>query len=85
MQTSFKCFNEHIQILNDATKELYLKAVKLIPLNPSKLRRSTGKIAIVRTFPGETTSIMNHYVKPTLEKIPDLIILDVGTNDIQYK
>ena len=28
---------------------------------------------------------MNHYVKPTLERNPQLVILHVGTNDIQQK
>ncbi|CAB4008165.1 Hypothetical predicted protein, partial [Paramuricea clavata] len=37
-------------------------------LSPSRLRRSTGKKIIVKTFPGATTSDMKHYIKPTLEK-----------------
>ncbi len=28
---------------------------------------------------------MKHYIKPTLEKNPQLVVLHVGTNDIQHK
>ena len=52
-------------------------------LNPSKLRGSTGKKISVKTFPGSTTSDTNHYVKPTLDRNPDLLVLHVGTNDVQ--
>ncbi len=31
-------------------------------LSPSRLRRSTGKKIIVKTFPGATTSDMKHYI-----------------------
>ena len=54
-------------------------------LSPSRLRRSTGKKIIVKTFPGATTSDMKHYIKPTLEKNPQLVVIHVGTNDIQHK
>ena len=54
-------------------------------LNPSKLRRSTGKKISVKTFPGATTSDMNHYVKPTLDRNPELLVLHVGTNNVQRK
>ena len=54
-------------------------------LNPSKLRRLTGKKISVKTFPGATTSDMNHYIKPTLDRNPELLVLHVGTNDVQRK
>ena len=53
-------------------------------LNPIKLRPSTGKKLVVKTFPGATTADMNYYVKPTLARNPQLVILHVGTNDIQH-
>ena len=37
---------------------------------------------VVKSFAGATTSDMSHYVKPTLNKKPDQIILHAGTNDI---
>ena len=40
---------------------------------------------MVKTFPGTSVADMKHYVKPTLEKNPELIILHVGTNDIPQK
>lgn len=54
-------------------------------LNPSRLRRSIGRKTIVKTFPGASVTDMKHYVKPTLEKNPELIVLHVGTNDIHQK
>ena len=51
-------------------------------LKPSRLQRSIGKKTVVKTFPGASVADMKHYVKPTLEKNPELIILHVGTNDI---
>ena len=43
-------------------------------LSPSRLRRSTGKKIIVKTFPGTTTSDMKHYIKPIYsgEKSPTI-------------
>jgi hypothetical protein len=54
-------------------------------LNPSRLRRTIGRKTIVKTFPGASVSDMKHYVKPTLDKNPELIVLHVGTNDIHLK
>lgn len=54
-------------------------------LKPSRLQRSIGKKTVVKTFPGASVADMKHYVKPTLEKNPELIILHVGTNDIPKK
>jgi hypothetical protein len=54
-------------------------------LNPSRLRRSIDRKTIVKTFPGASITDMKHYVKPTLEKNPELIVLHVGTNDIHQK
>ena len=36
----------------------------------------------VKSFPGAKTSCMKHYLIPTAEKKPDLIILHCGTNDL---
>ena len=54
-------------------------------LKPSRLQRSIGKKTVVKTFPGASVADMKHYVKPPLEKNPELIILHVGTNDIPQK
>ncbi|CAB4036106.1 Scavenger receptor cysteine-rich type 1 M130 [Paramuricea clavata] len=58
-------------------------AIKM--LNLSRLRRPIGRKTIVKTFPGASVTDMKHYVKPTLEKNPELIVLHVGTNDIHQK
>ena len=39
----------------------------------------------IKTFPGASIEDMLHYVKPTVEKQPDHIILHVGTNDLRSK
>ena len=38
---------------------------------------------VVKSFAGATTSCMHHYIKPTLEKDPDIVILHTGTNDLK--
>ena len=38
---------------------------------------------LVKTFPGAKVSDMKHYVKPTTDKIPEHLILHVGTNDLK--
>ncbi|XP_057289955.1 GATA zinc finger domain-containing protein 14-like [Hydractinia symbiolongicarpus] len=44
---------------------------------------NTKKITfILKSFPGATTEDMYEYVKPTMKKKPDNIILHVGTNDL---
>ena len=52
---------------------------------PARLQRSTNKKTIVKTSPGATVVDMNHYLKPTLEKNPELIVLHIGTNNIPKK
>ncbi|XP_057290348.1 uncharacterized protein LOC130613047 [Hydractinia symbiolongicarpus] len=41
-----------------------------------------NKRVILKSFPGATTEDMYEYVKPTMKKKPDNIILHVGTNDL---
>jgi hypothetical protein len=50
-------------------------------INPSKLRKSSKRNVLVKTFPGAKVNDMKHYVKPTTDKTPDHLILHVGTND----
>lgn len=54
-------------------------------LKPLKLSRSIGARVNVKTFPGATINDMSHYVQPTLKKQPKLVVLHVGTNDIQHR
>ena len=47
-----------------------------------KNRLKTGKHKVkVRYFPGARTDDMYDYMKPLLRKLPDYIILHIGTND----
>ena len=44
---------------------------------------STKKVrAVVRSFPGATTSDMIDFIKPLAKKKPDLMIIHAGTNDL---
>ncbi|CAB4015256.1 Scavenger receptor cysteine-rich type 1 M130 [Paramuricea clavata] len=55
-------------------------------IKPPKLRqlsRLIGEKGNIKTFPGATINDMNHYIQPTMKKQPKLVILHVGTNDIQ--
>lgn len=54
-------------------------------LNPRKLQQGINGKATIKTFPGAHIEEMFHYVKPTIEKQPDHIILHVGTNDLRDK
>ena len=66
-----------ITILGDSiTKEI--KSQKL----RQKMSNKDDKI-FVKSFPGATTSQMKHYVKPSLEYEPNIIILHCGTNDLR--
>ena len=38
---------------------------------------------VVKSFPGATTTCMEHYLVPSLDKKPDQVILHVGTNDLK--
>ena len=38
---------------------------------------------VVKSFSGATTSCMDHYLVPAMEKKPDNVILHVGTNDLK--
>ena len=58
-----------IAILGDSMIEM---------IKPARLQRSTDRKIIVNKD-------MNHYLKPTLEKNPEMIVLHVGTNNIPKK
>ena len=47
-----------------------------------KLGKEVGRTVVVESFASATISDMSHYLKPTLGKKPDQIVLHVGTNDI---
>ena len=54
-------------------------------IDARKLRHSTNMKIAVKTFPGARTEDMMHYVKPTLNKQPNQLIIHVGTNDLSSK
>ena len=48
-----------------------------------KMGNNTKSRVVVKSFSGATTADMNHYIKPTMERNPDQVILHVGTNDLK--
>ncbi|XP_066911826.1 dual specificity protein phosphatase YVH1-like [Clytia hemisphaerica] len=54
----------------------YIKGFKLSNKN---------KKVVVKTFPGARVDCMKHYIRPTLDKKPDTMIIHCGTNDLQTK
>ena len=52
-------------------------------LNPSKLRKGTKHNINVQTFSGANVADMRYYVKPTISRSPDYLLLHVGTNDLK--
>ena len=48
-----------------------------------KLGKKVGHLVVVKSFAGATTGDMKHYLKPTMEKHPQQILLHVGTNDLR--
>ena len=54
-------------------------------VNPTQLRRSTRSFNTqIGTFLGAKVRDMEYYVKPTLDRAPEHLILHVGTNDVRH-
>ena len=49
------------------------------------LGKKVGHRVVVKPFPGATTDDMRSYMKPTLDKSPDRIVIHVGTHDLRSK
>ena len=54
-------------------------------LNPRRIQHGIDHKVTIKTFPGAGVDEMIHYVRPTLQKNPNHVILHVGTNDLQSK
>ena len=50
-----------------------------------KLGKQVGHRVVVKSFPGATTDEMTHYLKPTLDRDPQKIVLHIGTNDLRKR
>ena len=46
---------------------------------------SRRKSVKVQTFPGANTDEMEVFIKPLINKNPQHLVLDCGTNDVAYK
>lgn len=54
-------------------------------LNARKIQHGIDHKITIKTFPGAGIDEMIHYVRPTLQKKPNHVVLHVGTNDLQNK
>ena len=50
-------------------------------IRQDKISRSTKRRVSIGCFPGATIEDMKYYIKPTLKRKPDYIILHIGTNN----
>ena len=57
--------------------------IKDIKTNKLKKHLGSGKKMFIKSFPGATVKQMIHYVKPSLEYNPNLIVMHCGTNDLR--
>jgi lysophospholipase L1-like esterase len=48
-----------------------------------KLGKEVGNRVVVKSFPGATSEDMRHYIKPTIDRSPNRIVLHCGTNDLK--
>ena len=72
------------QSTNSSTvkKEVFLlQVIRCKYVNGKEVSRNNS--VKVRSHPGATADDFNHYVRPTVRKKPNLIIIHSGTNDIQ--
>ena len=70
---------DNIVILGDST----MKQVDGWKL--SRLLKSKNKRVKVMHFSGATTACMESYIKPTLQRNTDKVILHIGINDLRLK
>ena len=54
---------------------------------PSRSLNQSNKeySGVVKSFPGATTQDIKDYIKPTITRKPDMVILHTGTNDLKSK
>ena len=57
--------------------------IKDIKTNKLKKHLGSGKKMFIKSFPGATVKQMIHYVKPSLEYNPNLIVMHCGANDLR--
>ena len=57
--------------------------IKQIKSKDIRKNLKTNDKVYIKSFPGATVSQMKHYVKPSMEFKPDIILLHCGTNDLR--
>ena len=52
-------------------------------INGRQVGNQLGHRVVDKSFPGATADDMRHYIKPTITKNPEQVLIHVGTNDLQ--
>ena len=74
-------FSTFVGDKTEKTNALYEWAVHRQPtknIYGQKMGNNTNSCVVVKSFLGATTGDLEHYIKPTLERNPDHVILHVG-------
>ena len=77
---------QHLPSVNNSNQKVTIIGDSIIKqIKANKLRKNlSGKEKVfVKSFPGATVSHMHHYVKPSMEFDPNLVIIHVGTNELR--
>ena len=56
--------------------------MKHLPEKPIANKTNSDNIILVKPFLAAGTKAMRHYVGSDLEKLPDIVIVHTGTNDL---
>ena len=68
------------------TNKTKKKTVVIIDDSSRSLNQSLKEyFSVVKSFPGATTQDMKDYIKPTIARKPDMVILHTGRNDLRSK
>ena len=84
--------HHHSNKKNDVTptektkkKTVVIVADSIVRNVPSRILNQSLKeyFSVVKSFPGATTQDMKDYIKPTISRKPDMVILHTGINDLK--
>ena len=87
-----KSSHHHSDKKNDVTPTEKTKKKTVVTVGDSIVRNVPSRslnqflkeyFSVVKSFPGATTQDMKDYIKPTISRKPDMVILHTGTNDLK--
>ena len=84
--------HHHFDKKNDVTPTEKTKKKTVVIVGDSIVRNVPSRslneslkefFSVAKSFPGATTQDMKDYIKPTISRKPDMVILHTGTNDLK--